>query len=169
MIGILEQMNTIAWAEYDMRKGGGARCYYCFRSSLGWKFTYDEKTGDVTEIPSATKLLKRKVPQSPVKDDVHGELLAGRSQESGSMAGQAPYGILNTNEQSQDSDELDRLDQKAPSVSETPFSNISNIVQSKPNHAEVQQKPTSVKSKPSKSSSAKGKKKVGGPRRITRV
>ena len=128
MIGILEQMNTIAWAEYDMRKGGGARCYYCFRSSLGWKFTYDEKTGDVTEIPSATKLLKRKVPQSPVKDDVHGELLAGRSQESGSMAGQAPYGILNTNEQSQDSDELDRLDQKAPSVSETPFSNISNFL-----------------------------------------
>ena len=57
MRGVTSQMKKFTWAEYDMRKGGRLRCYFCFRSSLGWKFSRDPETGQIIEVPSAIKLV----------------------------------------------------------------------------------------------------------------
>ena len=55
MVGITSRMKKFTWAEYDMRKGGRLRCYFCFRSSLGWKFSRDPKTGRKFGGPGAPK------------------------------------------------------------------------------------------------------------------
>ena len=50
-------MKNHSWAKYNfVKKNARVRCYYCFRTKIGYKFQWDDQTNNIVQKEPKTKL-----------------------------------------------------------------------------------------------------------------